>query len=162
MAAIPYTGIRTPTDPASSITTKHSSAGGYGGPPLSRIHCRRRNHAQHPPQRDARWDGEREGRETKVVPPSPVVPVCTGDFGTNARHPPRERIAHAASDPQARDDVAALPYTNIRTPTDPASSITTTHSRAGGHGGPPLRGIFQRSQVQISKASSPTLCEVGC
>ena len=44
------------------------------------------------PQRDARWDVEREGRETKVEPPSPVVPVCTGDFGTNARHPPRERI----------------------------------------------------------------------
>ena len=88
-----------------------------------------------------------------MVPQSPVVPVSTGDFGTSVRHPPRERIAHAFSDQQAREGVAALPYTDNLTPTDPASSITTTHSRAGGHGGPPLRGIFQRSQVQISKAS---------
>jgi len=46
-------------------------------------------------QRDARWDVEREGREPKVEPPSGAVKVYTGDFGTSARHPPRERIAKA-------------------------------------------------------------------
>ena len=43
-------------------------------------------------QRDAGWDVEREGRETKVEPPSGVLKVYTGDFGTSVRHPPRERI----------------------------------------------------------------------
>jgi hypothetical protein len=43
-------------------------------------------------QRDAGWDVEREGRETKVEPPSGAVKVYTGDFGTSVRHPPRERI----------------------------------------------------------------------
>ena len=43
-------------------------------------------------QRDAGWDVEREGRETKVEPPTKAVPLYTGDFGTSVRHPPRERI----------------------------------------------------------------------
>lgn len=43
-------------------------------------------------QRDAGWDVEREGRETKVEQPTRAVPLCTGDFGTSVRHPPRERI----------------------------------------------------------------------
>jgi hypothetical protein len=43
-------------------------------------------------QRDARWDVEREGRETKVEPPTGVEQVYTGDFGTSVRHPPRERV----------------------------------------------------------------------
>ncbi len=43
-------------------------------------------------QRDARWDVEREGRETKVEPPTGVEQVYTGDFGTSVSHPPRERI----------------------------------------------------------------------
>ncbi len=43
-------------------------------------------------QRDAGWDVEREGRETKVEPPTKAVPLCTGDFGTSVRHPPREQI----------------------------------------------------------------------
>jgi hypothetical protein len=42
-------------------------------------------------QRVARWNVEREGREPKVMHSSSVVPVGTGDFGTNARHPPRQR-----------------------------------------------------------------------
>ncbi len=64
-------------------------------------------------QRDAGWDVEREGRETKMEQPTSVVPVCTGDFGTSVRHPPRERIDNAISDPQCREGVAALPYTDI-------------------------------------------------
>jgi hypothetical protein len=43
-------------------------------------------------QRDARWDVEREGRETKVAAPTGVEQVYTGDFGTSVRHPPRERV----------------------------------------------------------------------
>ena len=43
-------------------------------------------------QRDAGWDVEREGRETKVEPPTKAVPLYTGDFGTSVRHPPRKRI----------------------------------------------------------------------
>ncbi len=43
-------------------------------------------------QRDAGWDVEREGRETKVEPPSGALKVYTGDFGTSVRHPPRERV----------------------------------------------------------------------
>ena len=43
-------------------------------------------------QRDAGWDVEREGRETKVEPPTGLEQVYTGDFGTSVRHPPRERI----------------------------------------------------------------------
>ena len=46
-------------------------------------------------QRDAGWDVEREGRETKVEPPTKAVPLCTGDFGTSVRHPPCERIPTA-------------------------------------------------------------------
>ena len=42
--------------------------------------------------RGAGWDVEREGRETKVEPPTRLLPLCTGDFGTSVRHPPRERI----------------------------------------------------------------------
>jgi len=43
-------------------------------------------------QRDAGRDVEREGRETKVEPPSGAGQVYTGDFGTSVRHPPRERV----------------------------------------------------------------------
>ena len=43
-------------------------------------------------QRDAWWDVEREGRETKVAAPTGVEQVYTGDFGTSVRHPPRERV----------------------------------------------------------------------
>jgi len=43
-------------------------------------------------QRDARWDVEREGRDTKVEPPTGASKVYTGDFGTSVRHPPRERV----------------------------------------------------------------------
>jgi hypothetical protein len=43
-------------------------------------------------QRVAWWNVEREGREPKVIHSLSVVEVNTGDFGTNARHPPRERI----------------------------------------------------------------------
>ena len=46
-------------------------------------------------QRDAGWDVEREGRETKVELPTKAVTLCTGDFGTSVRHPPRERITTA-------------------------------------------------------------------
>ena len=49
-------------------------------------------------QRDARWDVEREGRETKVAAPTGVEQVYTGDFGTSVRHPPRERIDMASID----------------------------------------------------------------
>ena len=42
--------------------------------------------------RGAGWDVEREGRETKLEPPTRLVPLCTGDFGTSVRHPSRERI----------------------------------------------------------------------
>jgi hypothetical protein len=62
-------------------------------------------------QRDARWDVEREGRETKVEPPSEAKKVYTGDFGTSARHPPRERIDSQTSKWSTREGVAALPYT---------------------------------------------------
>ncbi len=61
-------------------------------------------------QRDARWDVEREGREPKVEPPSEAVKVYTGDFGTSARHPPRERIDSQVSKSSPREGVAALPY----------------------------------------------------
>ena len=57
--------------------------------------------------RGAGWDVEREGRETKVEPPTGLVPLCTGDFGTSVRHPPRERIAmnemrHSQADTEVR------------------------------------------------------------
>ena len=42
-------------------------------------------------QRVARWNVECEGREPKVMHSSSVVPVSTGDFGTNARNLPRKR-----------------------------------------------------------------------
>jgi hypothetical protein len=87
-------------------------AGGHGGPPLHRIHRRHRNQIQHPaPQRDARWDVEREGRETKVSQPTRMEPVCTGDFGTSARLTPRERVESTISKLLPREGVAALPYT---------------------------------------------------
>ena len=74
-------------------------------------------------QRDARWDVERKGRETKVEPPSEVKRVCTGDFGTSARHPPRERIDSLISNSVPREGVAALPYTESLTSAKHASSI---------------------------------------
>ena len=39
-------------------------------------------------QRVVRWNVEREGREPKVLQPTSVVSVDTGDFGTNVKHPP--------------------------------------------------------------------------
>ena len=44
-----------------------------------------------------------------------MVSVCTGDFGTNARHPPRERIDSLISNYLPREGVAALPYTESLT-----------------------------------------------
>ena len=41
--------------------------------------------------------------------------MCTGDFGTNARHPPRERIYSLISNYLPREGVAALPYTESLT-----------------------------------------------
>ena len=41
--------------------------------------------------------------------------MCTGDFGTNARHPPRERIDSLKSNYLPREGVAALPYTESLT-----------------------------------------------
>jgi hypothetical protein len=66
-------------------------------------------------QRDAGWDVEREGRETKVEPPTRPVKLCTGDFGTSVRHPPSERIDTAYVDRHQyqRADTPALPYTDI-------------------------------------------------
>jgi hypothetical protein len=81
-------------------------------------------------QRDARWDVEREGRETKVEPPSEVKRVCTGDFGTSARHPPRERIDSQISKSLPREGVAALPYTEHLTSAKHPSSITAANSHA--------------------------------
>jgi hypothetical protein len=87
-------------------------AGGHGGPPLRRTHRRHQNQIQQPArQRDARWDVEREGREPKVSQQTEVKKVCTGDFGTSARHPPSERIEIPISKSSSRDGVAALPYT---------------------------------------------------
>ena len=44
--------------------------------------------------------------------------MCTGDFGTNARHPPRERIDSPISNFLPREGVAALPYTESLTSTE--------------------------------------------
>ena len=63
------------------------------------------------PQRDAKWDVERDGRETKVSQQTEVKKVCTGDFGTSARHPPSERIDSPISKSLWREGVADLPYT---------------------------------------------------
>ena len=63
------------------------------------------------PQRNARWDVELEGREPKVSQQTEVKKVCTGDFGTSARHPPSERIEIPISKSSSRDGVADLPYT---------------------------------------------------
>ena len=41
--------------------------------------------------------------------------MCTGDFGTNARHPPRERIDSPITIFLPREGVAALPYTESLT-----------------------------------------------
>ena len=41
--------------------------------------------------------------------------MCTGDFGTNARHPSRERIDSLISNYLPREGVAALPYTESLT-----------------------------------------------
>ena len=79
--------------------------------PTRRI-CRHRNQIQQPArQRDAGWDVEREGREPKVSQSTKMEPVCTGDFGTSARHPPSERIDTPISKSLSREGVAALPYT---------------------------------------------------
>ena len=47
--------------------------------------------------------------------PTGVVSVCTGDFGTSARHPPCERIDSPISNFLPREGVAALPYTESLT-----------------------------------------------
>ena len=57
----------------------------------------------------------------------------------SARHPPRERIDSLISNYLPREGVAALPYTESLTSAEHVSSIATALSRAGGHGGPPLR-----------------------
>ena len=44
-----------------------------------------------------------------------MVSVCTGDFGTSARHPPCERIDSPISNFLPREGVAALPYTESLT-----------------------------------------------
>ena len=61
-------------------------------------------------QRDVRWDVECEGRETKVEQPTEVKKVCTGDFDTSVRHPPRERIDSLISNSVPREGVEALTY----------------------------------------------------
>ena len=73
------------------------------------IHGPFNNHLRITRQRVARWNVEREGRETKAQPPTSVLPVCTGDFGTNARHPPRKRYSHAQRR-HVRADTAVRPY----------------------------------------------------
>ena len=65
------------------------------------------------PRSDAGWDVEREGRETKVLAPTGELKVCTGDFGTSARHPPRERIDCYAPNPPARPATSVSPYTEF-------------------------------------------------
>ena len=91
-----------------------SCAGGHGGPPLHGGFVATKIKYNRPaPQRDARWDVEREGREPKVSQPTKMEPVCTGDFGTSARHPPRERIESPISKSLSREGVAALPYTEF-------------------------------------------------
>ena len=44
-----------------------------------------------------------------------MVSVCTGDFGTSTRHPPRERMDSTISNFLPREGVAALPYTESLT-----------------------------------------------
>ena len=61
----------------------------------------------------------------KCFPFAVVMPVCTGNFGTRARHLPRKRI-----DPGRQHQPSAKP------------STIQTSKRAGGHGGPPLRRDF--------------------
>ena len=79
-----------------SISTAPTCAGGHGGPrPYAEILASASpiNECQDQTwQRVARWNVEREGREPKVIHSSSVVPVSTGDFGTNARHLPRKRF----------------------------------------------------------------------
>ena len=57
--------------------------------------------------------------------------MCTGDFGTNARHPSRERIDSLISNYLPREGVAALPYTESWTSAERVSSIATALSRCG-------------------------------
>ena len=97
---------RKTTEPSKIEERQAVDAGGRGSPPL-RGSCgiRHVENVHHNNaniksinlafQRDAGWDVEREGRETKVEPPTKAVPLCTGDFGTSVRHPPRERITTA-------------------------------------------------------------------
>ena len=54
----------------------------------------------------------------------------------------QERIESLISNYLPREGVAALPYTESLTSAVRVSSIATALSRAGGHGGPPLRGGF--------------------
>ena len=63
-------------------------------------------------QRDAGWDVQREGRETKVEPPTGPVKLYTVDFGTSVRHPSSERIATAYLDRNQfqREYTAVRPY----------------------------------------------------
>ncbi len=87
-------------------------AGGHGGPPLRRNCPHNQIHDNQPAhQLDARWDVERDGREPKVSQQTKMEPVCTGDFGTSARHPPRERVESPISKSLPREGVEALPYT---------------------------------------------------
>ena len=65
------------------------------------------------PRSDAGWDVEREGRETKVLAPTGELKVCTGDFGTSARHPPRERIDCYAPNPSVHEGMPNLTYTEF-------------------------------------------------
>ena len=68
--------------------------------------------------------------------------MCTGDFGTNARHPPRERIDSPISNYVPREGVAALPYTESLTSAEHVIIASNGAFPCGGHGGPPLRGGF--------------------
>jgi len=98
----------------------------------------------------------RAGRR-KCRPATSVVLVCTGDFGTSARHPPRERIVRPIRNSVTAGGHNGPPLHGDFAAAKPASSVTTTHSRAGGHGGPPLRGgvetRFQRHQCKVSASS---------
>ena len=78
--------------------------------------------------------------------------MYTGDFGTSARHPARERVESPISKSLPREGVAALPYTENLTSAQHPSSKTTAHSCTGGHGGPPLRRGFVVDQAfQITR-----------
>ena len=73
--------------------------------------------------------------------------MCTGDFGTNARHPRRERIDSPISNFLPRVGVAALPYTE--------SSTSAEHVIIASNGAFPCGRTRQPTSTQRSCKQCP-------